>query len=148
MDTIHIKRKQEEVERVLYIFFPSCTKRHPRNDCPLNFKEVYYVYEENHAIDKHSSLSCLKYIDQGVKDGSKQLSHINRTCGVHIILLITQIKMHLSILGTLPLIYHVPCPLLGLILLNICLNLSSLPSSHILVNLLNGVNPHKDGGFK
>lgn len=32
MDTMHIKRKQEEAERSLAIFFPRCTRRHPRNE--------------------------------------------------------------------------------------------------------------------
>jgi len=36
MDTMHIKRKQEEAKRALAIFCPRCTMRHPRNECPLN----------------------------------------------------------------------------------------------------------------
>jgi len=32
MDTLHIKRKQEEVERALAIFHPRCTRRHLRNE--------------------------------------------------------------------------------------------------------------------
>jgi hypothetical protein len=35
MDTLQIKKKQEEVEKALAIFFPKCTKRHPRNEFPL-----------------------------------------------------------------------------------------------------------------
>jgi len=45
MDTMQIKRKQEEAERTLVIFYPRCTKRHPRNECPLNFIEVCLVCE-------------------------------------------------------------------------------------------------------
>jgi len=32
METMHIKRKQEEVERALAIFCPISTRRHPRNE--------------------------------------------------------------------------------------------------------------------
>jgi len=31
MDTMPIKRKKEVVERALAIFYPRCTRRHPRN---------------------------------------------------------------------------------------------------------------------
>ena len=56
--------------------------------------------------------------------------------------------MHLSILGTLPLIHHVPHLLLGLILLNNLFNLLTLLSSHIHFNLPNGATSHKGGGLK
>eukprot|EP00253_Pinus_taeda_P033163 PITA_33163 len=52
MDTMHIKRKQEEAERALAIFCPRCTRRHPRNKCPLNSIEICSVCEENHSIDR------------------------------------------------------------------------------------------------
>jgi len=41
MDTLHIKRKQEEEERALAIFFPRCTRRHPRNEFPLNSRGLF-----------------------------------------------------------------------------------------------------------
>eukprot|EP00253_Pinus_taeda_P002111 PITA_02111 len=40
MDTLHIKRKEQEAERALAIFCPRCTRRHPRNEFPLNFIEA------------------------------------------------------------------------------------------------------------
>jgi len=49
---MHIKRKQEKVERALAIFYPICTRRHPRNECPWNSIEICSVYEENHCTDK------------------------------------------------------------------------------------------------
>jgi len=52
MDIMHIKRKQEEVERELAIFFPKCTRRHPRNQCPLNLIDIGSVCEENHSTYK------------------------------------------------------------------------------------------------
>ena len=33
MDTMWVKRKQEEAERALAIFYPRCTRKHPRNEC-------------------------------------------------------------------------------------------------------------------
>jgi len=45
MDTLHIKRKQEEAERSLAIFFPRSTRRHPRNEYPLNTIKVCSVCE-------------------------------------------------------------------------------------------------------
>ena len=62
MDTMHIKRKQEEEERALVFFCPRCTKRHPRNGCPLNSIEVFSVCEENHATGKFPSLLGLKVV--------------------------------------------------------------------------------------
>jgi len=78
MDTLHIKRKQEEVERALAIFCPRCTRRHPRNECPLNSIEVFSVCEENHSIDKFPTLLDLKAIYQGAEGVTEQLYYINR----------------------------------------------------------------------
>ena len=73
MDTLHIKRKQEEAESALAIFCPRCTKRHPRNECPLNFIEVCSVYEEDHSIDKCPSLLGLKVVYQGAEGATEPL---------------------------------------------------------------------------
>jgi len=62
IDTFHIKRKQEEPERALAIFCPRCTRRHPRNECPLNSVEVCSVCEEDHSTDKFPSLPGLKVV--------------------------------------------------------------------------------------
>jgi len=78
MDTLHIKRKQEEVERALAIFFPRYTSRHPRNECPLNSIEVCSVCEENHSTDKCPSLPGLKDVYQGAEGVTEQLYYINQ----------------------------------------------------------------------
>lgn len=36
MLAMHIKIYREEAERALAIFCPRCTRKHPRNECPLN----------------------------------------------------------------------------------------------------------------
>ena len=78
MDTLHIKRKQEEAERVLAIFCPRCTRRHYRNECPLNSIEIFSVCEENHSTDKCPSLLKLEAIYQGAEGVTKQLCYINQ----------------------------------------------------------------------
>lgn len=78
----------------------------------------------------------------------KALSHINGACKVHLMPLKIKIIMNLINLGTLPLIHHCPYLLLGLILLNILINLSTLLYSRILLNLHSGATPHKGGGLK
>ena len=71
MDAMHIKRKQEEAKRALAIFCLRCTKRHPKNEFPLNSIEICSVYEENHSIDNFPSLPGLKIIYQGAEGVTK-----------------------------------------------------------------------------
>ncbi len=68
---MHIKRKQEEEKRALAIFFPKCTRRHPRNECPLKSIDVCSTYEENHSIDKCPSLPRLKAVYQGAEGATE-----------------------------------------------------------------------------
>ena len=67
LDTMNIRRKQEEVERALAIFCPRCTRRHPRDECPLNSIEIGLVCEENHSTEKCPSLPGLKVVYQGAE---------------------------------------------------------------------------------
>ena len=62
LDTMNIKRKQEEAKRALAIFCPTCTRRHPRNECPLNYIKIFSVCEENHSTDKCPSLPGLNVV--------------------------------------------------------------------------------------
>jgi len=78
MDTMNIKRQQEEAERALAIFCPICTRRHPRNECPLNSIAICSVYEENHSTAKCPSLPRLKVVYQGVEGVTEQLFYINQ----------------------------------------------------------------------
>ena len=78
MDTMQVKRKQEEAKRALAIFFPRCTRKHPRNECPLNVIEVFLVYEENHATEKCNSLHGLKVVYQGGEAMPEKLCFINQ----------------------------------------------------------------------
>ena len=67
MDTMQIKRNWEEAKRALDIFCLICTKRYPRNECPLNVIEVCLFFEENHATKKFPSLPRLKVVYQGAE---------------------------------------------------------------------------------
>jgi len=78
LDSMNIKRKLEEVERALAIFCPRCTRRHTRNECPLNCIEICSVCEENHSIDKFPSLPRLKAIYQGAKGVTEHICYINQ----------------------------------------------------------------------
>jgi len=77
MDTLHIKRKQEEAEMALAIFCPRCTRRHPRNECPLNSIEVCSVCEEEHPTNKFRSLPRLKVVYQGAEGATEPLYFMN-----------------------------------------------------------------------
>lgn len=78
MDTMHIKRKKEEVERTLTISYPRCTRRHPTNEYPLNLIKTCLVYEENHATKRSPYLARLKVVYQGTKGVTGHLFYINQ----------------------------------------------------------------------
>jgi hypothetical protein len=48
LDTLKIKKKQEEENPILSIFFPKCRKRHPLRECPLDNVSVCAICTENH----------------------------------------------------------------------------------------------------
>jgi len=78
MDTMHIRRNEEEAERALSIFCPRCTRRHPMNECPLKIIEIYSICEENKSTSKFPSLPRRKAVYQGTKGVNKQLYYINQ----------------------------------------------------------------------
>ena len=134
MDTMQVKRKQEEVERSLAILSPRCTRKHPRNECPLNFIEVFLLCEENHdtkSVPPYLELKlytrvgekCQSNYVSSTREGLKALGHINKVCKVHLTLTIKTIRMHLRNLGTPPLFHPGLHLLLGLTTLHIILNL-------------------------
>lgn len=78
MDIMQIKRKQDEAKRSLAIFYPKCTRRHSRNECPLNVINICSFYEKNHATNKFPSFLGLKSIYQGAEGGAEKLFFINQ----------------------------------------------------------------------
>jgi len=78
MDTLHIKRKQEEAESSLAISFTMCTKRHHRNEGPLNSIDVSSIYEEDRPTNKFPSLSKNKVVYQGAKGATEPLYFMNQ----------------------------------------------------------------------
>jgi hypothetical protein len=59
LDTLKIKRKQEEENPVLSIFCPKCRKRHPLRECPLDNVPVCAICNENHKTKDCPSLPGL-----------------------------------------------------------------------------------------
>lgn len=72
-DTMKIKRRQEEVESALIIFFPKFTSRNPINECQLHVIKVFLVCEENHATYKRPYLVGLKDVYQREEGGAEKL---------------------------------------------------------------------------
>jgi hypothetical protein len=50
LDTIKMKKKQDEENAILTIFFSRCRKRHPLKECPLNI-----VIRCGFCIDNHET---------------------------------------------------------------------------------------------
>jgi hypothetical protein len=65
LDTIKIKRKQEEENATLAIFCPRCRKRHPEKECPINVIEICGLCTEYHPTSECPSLPRLKSIFKG-----------------------------------------------------------------------------------
>jgi hypothetical protein len=70
LDTLKIKRKQEEENPVLSIFCPKCRKRHPLRECPLdNVLYVQYVLKIIKQKIVHPYLDCKQYLREGKLQG-------------------------------------------------------------------------------
>lgn len=156
LDTMNIRRKQEEEERALAIFCPRCTRRHPMNEFPLNCIEIFLVCEKNHSTKKFPSLPGLKAVYQGAKGATEQLCYINqrdllgldhsrRVCKDHAMHVIDPTKPQLHLLGDPLLIPPGLHPLLGPMHLS---TIPSKPTDHfnlIISHNISGI-PHLRGG--
>jgi hypothetical protein len=65
LDTLKIKKKQEEENPILSIFCPKCRKRHPLRECPLDNISVCAICTENHKTEDCPSLPGLQAIFKG-----------------------------------------------------------------------------------
>ena len=65
LDTLKIKRKQEDENPVLSIFCPKCRKRHPLRECPLDNISVCAICVESHKTEDCPSLPGLQAIFKG-----------------------------------------------------------------------------------
>lgn len=45
IDTLYTCRKQEEAEKALVVYFPTCHKKHGLEDCPYNQTQVASLEE-------------------------------------------------------------------------------------------------------
>jgi hypothetical protein len=56
LDTIKVKKKQEEENLGLSILCSKCRKRHPLRECPLNTVSICGICMENHSTEDYPSL--------------------------------------------------------------------------------------------
>jgi hypothetical protein len=56
LDTLKIKKKQEEENATMSIFFPRCRRKHSSRECPLDNISVCGFCTEDHSTEKCPSL--------------------------------------------------------------------------------------------
>ena len=78
LDTLRIQKKQEEAKRALDIFCPRCTRKHPRNECPMHSLEVCFICEEYHPTDQCPSLPRIKATYLRAKGATESLCYMNQ----------------------------------------------------------------------
>jgi len=57
----------------MVVFFPTCRKKHPQRECPLNSIEECAICELNHVKSSCPSLLGLKVVFQGTSEEMEQL---------------------------------------------------------------------------
>jgi hypothetical protein len=65
LDTLKIRKKQEEENHVLSIFCSKCRKRHPLRECPLDNISICAICVEDHKTEDCPSLPGLQAIFKG-----------------------------------------------------------------------------------
>ena len=78
LDTLLIRRKQEGAKSALVIFYPRCTRKHPRNECPMHSLEVCFICEEYHPTNQCPSLPGIKAAYQRAKGATEPLYYMNQ----------------------------------------------------------------------
>jgi hypothetical protein len=56
LDTIKIKKKQEEENAAMSIYCPRCRRKHSSRECPLDNISVCGFYTKDHSTEKCPSL--------------------------------------------------------------------------------------------
>lgn len=65
LDTLRIKKKQDDENVVLYLFCSKCRKEHPVRECPLINIQICAFCEEQHPTKECPSLLGLRVIYRG-----------------------------------------------------------------------------------
>ena len=60
------------------IFCPRCTRKHPKNECPLHSVEVCFVCEEDHPTNQCPTLPGFKAMYQGTEAPTEPLYFLNQ----------------------------------------------------------------------
>lgn len=50
IDTLYTRKKQEEAEHALAIFFPTCRKNHGSEECPYNRTKIFSLEEASKGL--------------------------------------------------------------------------------------------------
>lgn len=72
LDELQIKKKHDEIEKAVSIFYPECRKKHPLKECPLNNIEVCAPCEQDHPTQLFPSLPRLKAVLKGTTEETEQ----------------------------------------------------------------------------
>jgi hypothetical protein len=56
LDTLNIKKKQEEEKATMNIFFPRCRRKHSSRECPLDNISVFVLCTQDHSTKRFPSL--------------------------------------------------------------------------------------------
>jgi hypothetical protein len=59
LDTLKIKKKQEEENATMSIYYPRCRRKHSSRECPLDNISVCGFCIEDHVTEKCPSLPSL-----------------------------------------------------------------------------------------
>jgi hypothetical protein len=60
IDTLQIKKKQDEAEATLSIFCSKCREKHPRMEFPLDKKPICSICDKDHETQQCPSLPRIK----------------------------------------------------------------------------------------
>jgi hypothetical protein len=71
LDTLQMKKKKQNIERALAIFFPKCRMKHPWMEYPLDQIQVCGICSEDHATCNCTSLPGLKVVYQKAEELEK-----------------------------------------------------------------------------
>ena len=74
MDTLKIKRKQEEESNVFSIFYSKCQKKRPIHECPVNNIHICALCAENHPTKESPSFLVLRFV---LNIGNEVMESIN-----------------------------------------------------------------------
>jgi len=71
------KKKKDEADITFTMFCSKCQKKHPLQECPINYVEIGVIYDQNHPTGTCPSFLELKAMYQG---GGGVMKELNKFC--------------------------------------------------------------------